>query len=148
MSSHNAFVAPSSAGDAWFSTGLTTSFPNINASSSALLSHRFPCKDSVAPGCRIFHVPRTDSTRAVEVDFEDPEAANLLAGLKEQIIVFQYQGEFHAVDHVSCILLSVNNRYEVSAEKYRSIELESSTNTMIELSTFLVSTLARHAVRY
>ncbi|APA09273.1 hypothetical protein SS1G_12049 [Sclerotinia sclerotiorum 1980 UF-70] len=93
----NAFVGTSRAGDAWFLAGLTASFPNITASGDTVLSNRLPCKGSFAPGCKVFNVPLTDSTQAVEVDLDDAVAA----GLKDQVIVFQYQGKFHAVDH-SC----------------------------------------------
>lgn len=99
MSFFNPFVGNSRAGDAWFLAGPTTSFPNITASGDTPLSERLPCKGSFAPGCKVFHVPSTDSTQAVEVEIDDAVAA----GLKEQVIVFQYQGKFHAVDHVSLI---------------------------------------------
>lgn len=99
MSFFNAFVGPSRTGDAWFLTGPTTSFPNITASGNTVLSDRLPCKGAFAPGCKVFQVPLNNSTQAIEVDLDDAIAA----GLKEQVMVFQYQGKFHAVDHVSPI---------------------------------------------
>ncbi|KAF7917884.1 uncharacterized protein EAE98_009912 [Botrytis deweyae] len=97
MSFFNPFVGTSRSGDAWFLAGPTSSFPNITASGDTVLSDRLPCKGSFAPGCKVFHVPVTNSPQAVEVELDDAVAA----GLKEQVIVFQYQGKFHAVDH-SC----------------------------------------------
>ncbi|KAB8304099.1 hypothetical protein EYC80_003520 [Monilinia laxa] len=97
MSFFNAFVGHSRAGDAWFLTGTTTSFPNITDSGNTVLSNRLPCKGAFAPGCKVFQVSFNNSTQAVEVDLDDAIAV----GLKEQVMVFQYQGKFHAVDH-SC----------------------------------------------
>jgi hypothetical protein len=96
MSGYHGFVSQ----NAWFFAGLTTSYPNVTASSSIFLSDRLPCKDSVAPGCKVFYVPRTDSSKAVEVVLDDPLTA-ISAELKEQCVVFQYLGQFYAIDHVS-----------------------------------------------
>jgi hypothetical protein len=104
MPFHNPYIAPSRAKDAWFLVGLKNSFPNIIASGSTVLADRLPCNDSVAPGCKVFHVPRTDSSQAVEANLEDA-AITLSDELREQVMVFQYQGKFHAVDHVSRLLL-------------------------------------------
>lgn len=116
MSFFNAFVGTSRTGDAWFLAGSTTSFPNITASAGTVLSDRLPCKGSFAPGCKIFHVPLTNSTQAAEVDLDDAVAA----GLKEQVIVFQYQGKFHAVDHVSLVVLlcMIDQEIEEIARKF------------------------------
>jgi hypothetical protein len=104
MSFLNPFVAPSFTKDAWFFVGLKTSFPNITASGSIVLADPLPCKNSVTPGCKIFHVPSTDSSQAVEVSLENA-ATTVAEELKEQVRVFQYQGKFHAVDHVSSLFL-------------------------------------------
>jgi hypothetical protein len=58
------------------------------------------------PGCRIFHVPREDSSKAAEISIDnwrDPEAGDS----KDQVMVFQYNGKFVAVNHV-CFLLSLD----------------------------------------
>lgn len=104
MSFFNAFefIGNSRAGDAWFPAGLTTSFPNITASGDTVLSQRLPCKGAFAPGCKIFQVPPTNSMQAVELELDDAMAD----GLKDQVMVFQYQGKFHAVDHVSPVVFA------------------------------------------
>ncbi len=102
MSIYNTLVTRSHAGDAWFFAGLTTSYPNIIASSSTVLSDSLPCQDSVAPGCKVFHMPTTDSSQAVEVNVEDIQTA-MFDGLREQVVVFKFKGQFYAVDHVSAI---------------------------------------------
>lgn len=105
MSFYTYFGTTSRAGNAWFLAGLATSYPNITTSSSTSLSDLLPCKDSVTPGCKVFHVSPTDSANAVEVVLDDALAATS-AELGEQVVVFQYQGKFHAVDHVSIALFS------------------------------------------
>lgn len=98
MSFFNAFIAPSRAANAWFFAGLATSYPNITTSSSTSLSDPLPCEDSSVPGCKVFQVPNNDSSKAIEVDVDDVAVS---ADLKEQVVVFQFQGQFHAIDHVS-----------------------------------------------
>ena len=99
MSFFNVFTRNSRSGDAWFPAGPSTSYPNITASGSTPLSDQLPCQESVAPGCKVFHVPSDDSSQAKEIDQSSSEG--LPADLKDQVVVFQYQGDFHAVDHVS-----------------------------------------------
>ncbi|KAG4434092.1 hypothetical protein IFR05_010427 [Cadophora sp. M221] len=99
MSFFNVFTKARS-GDTWFPTGLSTSYPNISTSGSTPLSDRLPCQETVVPGCKVFHVPSNDSTQAVEINPENFTEGGP-ADLKDQVVVFQYQGEFHAVDH-SC----------------------------------------------
>ncbi|XMA15229.1 hypothetical protein WAI453_008020 [Rhynchosporium graminicola] len=99
--------APS--GDTWFLAGLSTSFPNITASGTTPLSNSLPCQDSeiLAPGCKVFHVPNNDSSLATGLDMnpgtatESKEIAPASLDLRDQVVVFQYQADFHAVDH-SC----------------------------------------------
>ncbi|ORY67571.1 uncharacterized protein BCR38DRAFT_427503 [Pseudomassariella vexata] len=94
----SAFKAPSRSGSAWFSVGLASSFPDITESGSTAISQRLPCKSSSVPGCKVFRVSRNDSSSATEVpldDVQDPE----LGGLKDQVLVFQYKGKFHAVNN-------------------------------------------------
>ncbi|QSZ36354.1 hypothetical protein DSL72_006230 [Monilinia vaccinii-corymbosi] len=118
MSFFNAFVSPSRTSDAWFLTGRTTSFPNITGSGDTVLSDRLPCNGTFAPGCKVFHVPLSNSTQAVEVDLDDAVAI----GLKEQVMVFQYHGKFHAVDHVSAIaLLCTTDREEDDCEEIPNV---------------------------
>ncbi|CZT03131.1 uncharacterized protein RAG0_10004 [Rhynchosporium agropyri] len=95
-------------GDTWFLAGLSTSFPNITASGTTPLSNPLPCQDSeIAPGCKVFHVPNNDSSLATELDMnpgtgtDSKEIAPASLDLRDQVVVFQYQADFHAIDHVS-----------------------------------------------
>ncbi|KUJ07530.1 uncharacterized protein LY89DRAFT_712021 [Mollisia scopiformis] len=86
---------PPRPGDAWFSAGPRSSYPNVTSTS---LSDLLPCKDTTAPGCKVFHVPATDISHATEVSLDDTVTATS-AELGEQVVVFQYQGQFYGIDH-------------------------------------------------
>lgn len=100
------------AGDGWFSAGLASSFPNITDSSEKYfkLAWPQPCTPSSSsdantkvPGCKVFH-PKpagtspgaTATVEEVDMDTAVGEDAWLM---REQVLVFQYKGTFHAVDH-------------------------------------------------
>jgi hypothetical protein len=100
----NPFRAPSRAGTEWFSVGLASSFPDVapdetgmvsESSDPRLCANRGP---SARPGCKVFHVPKTDTSQWTEVEVA---ADDLAQDLTDQVLVFQYRGKFHAVDHVS-----------------------------------------------
>jgi hypothetical protein len=94
---YNPFSQASRAGNAWFCAGLTSAYPNVDDSSR--VSEQRPCRGKYAPGCRIFHVPREDSSKASEVpidDWRDPEVGDP----KDQVMIFQYKGKFVAINHV------------------------------------------------
>jgi nitrite reductase/ring-hydroxylating ferredoxin subunit len=99
-----AFVAPNRRGDAWFSVGLASSFPNITESGSDIVADTRPCgggQGEEAPGCKVFQVPKDDSSLAAQVDSSDVEEAAFTArDLKDQVLVFQYKGKFHAINNV------------------------------------------------
>ncbi|KAI0599337.1 hypothetical protein F4775DRAFT_121669 [Biscogniauxia sp. FL1348] len=93
------FTVRSRLGDAWFSVGLTSSFPNIKESGGVILHEPQSCgRDNSLPGCKVFHVPSTDSTQAHQVEADAVLSQNG-AMLQDQVLVFQYQGKFHAVDN-------------------------------------------------
>ncbi|KAF3007305.1 hypothetical protein E8E14_004307 [Neopestalotiopsis sp. 37M] len=98
-----AFVAPNRRGDAWFSVGLASSFPNITESGSDIVADTRPCgggQGEEAPGCKVFQVPKDDSSLAAQVDSSDVEEAAFTArDLKDQVLVFQYKGKFHAINN-------------------------------------------------
>lgn len=97
MSIFNSFSQSSRAGNAWFYAGLTSAYPNVDDSSR--VSEQRLCRGKFTPGCRIFHVPREDSSKAFEVaidDWRDPEVGNP----KDHVMVFQYKGKFVAINHV------------------------------------------------
>ncbi len=95
--------ARSRTGDAWFSVGLASSFADLGADDSTVGELRL-CGSGPAQGCKVFHVPATDSSQAAELPAgEDAgaDASDTGADLRDQVLVFQYRGKFHAVDHVS-----------------------------------------------
>lgn len=145
MSFFNIFTRPPS-GDTWFPAGLNTSYPNITSSGNTPLSTHLPCQDlettARTPGCKIFHVPSNDSTKAVEVSPEtqyNSDGVPVPMDLKDQVLVFQYQGSFHAVDHVSLLLQS----HPISSPL-----LSNQPNKTLELSSLLLPPLKRDALRY
>lgn len=88
------------AGDAWFCAGPASSYPDVD--DETRVAEPRPCQGKYIPGCRVFHVPREDSSKATEIaidDWKDPEAGTA----KNQVMVFQYKGKFIAIDHV-CVL--------------------------------------------
>lgn len=96
----NWFQSPSRSGDAWFSVGLASSFPDIGLDEvDGDLSQPRPCNAEDKPGCKVFHVPETNSSQRTEVSVTEGEISD--EALKDQVLVFQYRGKFHAVDHVS-----------------------------------------------
>ena len=134
MSFLKAFIAPSRTGDAWFFAGFTSSYPNITNSGSTVLSNRLPCKGNDIPGCKVFRVPTINSSLVAEVKLEDV----VLAELSEQVLVFQFQSEFHAVDHVRFIsdFIHIGNIKKIS------------TNAEAELSTFFISAFTGNTIRH
>lgn len=85
----------------WISAGPASSFPNLGQDASSLVQPQ-PCHANTTPGCKIFHVPKDQPSQASEVRVST-ESLESAAGdeLKDQVLVFQYRGNFHAVDHVS-----------------------------------------------
>ena len=95
--------ARSRTGDAWFCVGLASSFADLGADDNPVGELRF-CGSGPAQGCKVFHVPTTDSSQAVELSAGDGAGTDFSdtgADLQNQVLVFQYRGKFHAVDHVS-----------------------------------------------
>ncbi|KAI1770880.1 hypothetical protein F4818DRAFT_431356 [Hypoxylon cercidicola] len=95
----SAFTAPSRKGDAWFCVGPASSFPNITESGSVSLSEHQPCSgQNSAPGCKIFHVPDTDSSQARQIEGESILHSEG-GGLSDQVVVFKYKDKIHAMNN-------------------------------------------------
>lgn len=105
-SAMTSFFSPfsrSRGGNAWFSVGLATSFPDVATSDAAQIRDLRPCGNSenIQPGCKVFHVPKDDSSGAREVILDSAEAPPPEAGgLRDQVLVFRYKEKFHAINHV------------------------------------------------
>lgn len=94
-------VAPlshsSRAGGAWFCAGHALSYPNLDESER--IGEQRLCHSKYVSGCRVFHVPRNDSSKATEVavdDWKDSEVGDA----QDQVMIFQYKGKFVAINHV------------------------------------------------
>jgi nitrite reductase/ring-hydroxylating ferredoxin subunit len=96
----NPFRAPSRTGTEWFSVGVASSFLDVGLDESEprLCGNH----SDNAQGCKVFHVPKTDSSQRTEVEIS---ADDLTLDLTDQVLVFQYRGKFHAIDHVSGLRL-------------------------------------------
>jgi hypothetical protein len=93
------FSPPAKPSSAWLFAGLASSYPDISVEGTSL-SEEYPCNIGQRTGCRIFQVPRGDSSQSVEVELDDPD---MLKTLKDQVLVFRYRGKLHAIDHVSVV---------------------------------------------
>jgi nitrite reductase/ring-hydroxylating ferredoxin subunit len=92
----NPFARPSRAGDAWFCAGPASSYPNLDGSTR--VGEQRLCRGQFMPGCRVFRVPRDDSSQAVQVAVDEWKAAQS-GDAKDQVMIFQYAGKFVAVNH-------------------------------------------------
>ncbi len=97
------FIAPSRKGDAWFFAGLTSSFPNLAESGAGVLDEPRLCGNGASvPGCKVFHVPSSDSSQAHQIE-GDAKTSHSDASLQDEVLIFQYRGKIHAVDNVGWV---------------------------------------------
>lgn len=85
----NPFRQQFRADSSWHPVGLASSFPDLDLDKDAY---------RIAPRCKAFRIPTTKAKAPeapMEADIDQP------GDLKEQVLVFNYKGQFHAVDHVS-----------------------------------------------
>ncbi|KAK4141593.1 uncharacterized protein C8A04DRAFT_38987 [Dichotomopilus funicola] len=97
----NPFRAPSRTGADWFPVGLASSFPEVgsdeNETEPRLCGNRGEEKGT--PGCKVFHVPRTDTTQRTELEIPAGDDVEIPGDLANQVLVFQFRGKIHAIDH-------------------------------------------------
>lgn len=101
------------AGASWTFVGLASSFPNVDSADVESLAEKRSCADSSsAAGCRVFRIPRPtaglggaglnlNEDDVEEIAPEDAGSAAYVKSMRDQVLVFQYKGKFHAVDNVS-----------------------------------------------
>jgi hypothetical protein len=99
----NFFNPFSRTGAKWTFVGHTSSFPDVDDDAGNLAKHRL-CNAKSMPGCRAFHIPKEDVSSAKEVPVGDDST---LESFMDQVLVFQYKGKFHAIDHVSKCLREI-----------------------------------------
>ncbi|CVK94660.1 uncharacterized protein FPRN_10118 [Fusarium proliferatum] len=93
----NFFNPFSRQGAQWTFVGRTSSFPDVGDDAGNLAKHRL-CNAKSIPGCKAFHIPKEDVSSSKEVPVGDDST---LESFVDQVLVFQYKGKFHAIDH-SC----------------------------------------------
>lgn len=87
--------------ESWLFAGLASSFPNITPfNSTSQLSDVLAASsgDSV-PVCQILQLSNDASDQNTGTTLLTPALAAGSVGLVPQILIFQYRGKFHAVDH-------------------------------------------------
>ena len=77
--------------------GRTSEFPDVDDDAGNLAKHRV-CNTKSIPGCKAFHIPKEDVSSSKEVEIGDDALGKPLT---DEVLIFQYKGKFHAVDHVS-----------------------------------------------
>ncbi|KAK7215674.1 hypothetical protein V2G26_003677 [Clonostachys chloroleuca] len=87
----------------WHFVGQASAFPNVTSDKASALDELYLCgsargpePDSSATGCKVFFVSDEKDSDATPVDLNDPIKA---LELKNQVLIFQYNGKFHAIDH-------------------------------------------------
>lgn len=94
---------PSQKDSPWFFAGHRSSFPDIDASALGGLSDTISCLPEISfennlepvslPACKILQ------TDLIPVSILTPSESEEAGRLDNQVLVFQYRGKFHAVDH-------------------------------------------------
>ncbi|VUC33964.1 unnamed protein product [Clonostachys rosea] len=124
-------MAQSRPDTSWHFVGQASAFPNVTSDKASSLTETYPCgggreseQDSSATGCKVFFVSDEKDSDATPVDLNDPIKA---VELKNQVLIFQYNGKFHAVDHsaLSTLAYDAYNR------------------AMLEMPPFLIPTIRR-----
>lgn len=89
MASFFSPFSQSRAGNAWFPVGPASSFPDITSQDGSQIrdSRLCPQKPDKVAGCKIFHVPKDDTSKASEVTLDDSGAPPEAGGLKDQVLV-------------------------------------------------------------
>lgn len=86
----NPFIRQFQANGAWHRVGLASAFPDLSGDKDC---------SRIAPDCKAFSIPRkygsSKPEAPVEADLDVP------GELKDQVLVFKYKGNIHAIDHVS-----------------------------------------------
>lgn len=96
----NPFIGAFQLSKTWYHVGLTSDFPDIAGGDDH--------GRQLTPSCKAFQIPNKVDQDAVEANLSD-----LPKDLKDQVLIFKYQGKMHAIDHV-CLPHSPFPRIEVT----------------------------------
>ncbi|KAF5863382.1 hypothetical protein ETB97_010263 [Aspergillus alliaceus] len=69
---------------AWHRIGLASAFLELSLANDC---------SRIAPSCKAFSIPNTNTGAPVKADVDLPRQ------LKDQVLVFKYKGKIHAIDH-------------------------------------------------
>lgn len=96
MAEYNDVAAAPS--DVWAFAGYASSFPNIvSSSSTSRLTNTVSTRSGESvPICKILKPLNSNSATH---ELLSPTEAAARVGLEQQVLIFQYRGRFHAVDH-------------------------------------------------
>lgn len=85
---------------------MVSSYPDIEDNSR--LGEQRKCDGAFIPGCRVYYIPKDDSSAGHEVKIDEwKDGEDAAARAKEQVMVFKYRGVFRAVDHVCAASLQL-----------------------------------------
>lgn len=124
----NPFIGVFQLSKTWYRVGLTSDFPDIAEGDDN------GCQ--LMPSCKAFKIPNKVNQNAVEADLSE-----LPKDLKDQVLIFKYQGKIHAIDHV-CSPLSVSGRKK-ECYMCRLMWLTKSA-----MPAFFIPTFAGKSIRY
>jgi hypothetical protein len=97
------FLRASKPSTPWYSVGLVSSFASITPEDSALdaSSDRRPCHPIKSHG-KVFAIPAEQGEMQARPVSDDTQSqVDGILGKEEQVLVFRYEGSFHAIDNVS-----------------------------------------------
>lgn len=85
----NAFIRQYRANPSWSRVGLASEFPDLSLGNDC---------GRIAPQCKAFSVPKKERPSVTKAPVEAD--LDMLGDLKDQVLVFKYKGNIHAIDHV------------------------------------------------
>jgi nitrite reductase/ring-hydroxylating ferredoxin subunit len=98
------FTAPLQRSDKWIYVGRASWFPDITESGQITLSSQQECSGSDTPkqGCKVFATFNTDGKfrEATQIPEVPKDSGAVPRREDEQLLIFQYRGNFHAIDNV------------------------------------------------
>lgn len=93
----NPFIGAFQLNKTWYRVGLTSEFTDIAEGDDN------GCQ--LMPSCKAFKIPNRVNQDAVEANLSE-----LPKDLKDQVLVFKYQGKIHAIDHVCSLLAGLDEK--------------------------------------
>lgn len=85
----------------WYSVGHISTFPDIGFDEEDFSQSRL-CNNTLKPGCKVFQLvsQEGDANTKSMVPIEALDSGEINKNFNDQVLVFQYRGKIHAIDHV------------------------------------------------